>query len=283
LLILNRLNLIQKTPIILAPEGELSDGALQLKAAKKKSFIKIAKITDLYRNLIWKVTAEPEKIETERFKGSGGKIFEAPNMPSRDVFEKYEQISKPKKTAGKARFIFLSRYMRKKNLKWLIENLYGIDGKLEIDIYGPLEDEEYWKETERELEKLPENIKVTYKGFISHEDVPQTIFEYHFFVLPTLGENFGHVFVEALAAGCPLIISDRTPWVDLETKRIGWDIPLENTEKWIQIINRCINMDQLTYTNLSSNARDFACQWLTDPKIEESTLTVLREALESAS
>ena len=280
LLTLRKLKLIPVIPIILAPEGELSDGALQLKAKKKKTFIKFARSFGLYRDLIWKVTAEPEKIETERFKGSGGEIHIAPNMPSKSVFETYKQELKPEKIVGEAKFIFLSRFMRKKNFKWLVDNLNGIQGNLQIDIYGPIEDEEYWKETEQSIEKLPANVKVEYKGYISHEKVTETVFKYHYFVLPTLGENFGHVFVEALAAGCPLIISDRTPWVDLENKQIGWDIPLENPYEWTEKLNHCINLDNISYTKLSINARQFAYQWLADPTIEESTLRVLQTGLE---
>jgi glycosyltransferase involved in cell wall biosynthesis len=280
LLVLRKLKLIKPVPIILAPEGELSDGALQLKAKKKKAFIMLAKITGLYTDLIWKVTAEPEKIETKRFKGRGGEIFIAPNMPSKMIFESYKQELKPKKNIGEAKLIFLSRYMRKKNFKWLIDNLHLVKGNLEIDIFGPLEDESYWKETEQSIRELPENIKVSYKGFIRHEQVLETLFEYHFFVLPTIGENFGHVFVEALAAGCPLLISDRTPWVGLEEKLIGWDIPLEKPEKWIEILNHCINLDKESYTKLSISSRKFACQWLTNPEIEENTLSVLERGLE---
>lgn len=281
LLTLKRLKLVTKMPIILAPEGELSDGALQLKAKKKKAFIKFAKNVGLYKDLIWKVTAEPEKSETERFKGSGGEIIIAPNMPSKTVFENYRQELKPRKNVGEAKLIFLSRFMRKKNFKWLIDNLFEVQGRLEIDVYGPLEDEIYWKETKQSIADLPGNIQVNYKGHIAHEEVLETLFKYHFFILPTLGENFGHVFVEALAAGCPLIISDRTPWVGLENKqKIGWDIPLETPEKWVEIINYCIGLDDAAYSNLSSNARRFACQWLANPEIEESTLGVLNRGLE---
>ncbi|MCY7346014.1 MAG: glycosyltransferase family 4 protein [Pyrinomonadaceae bacterium] len=282
LLTLRRLKFINKIPIILAPEGELSDGALQLKAGKKKAFNAFAKTAGLYRDIIWKVTAEPEKFETERFKGSGGEIHIAPNMPSKSIFEDYRQELKPLKTVGRAKMIFLSRYMRKKNFKWLLENLQGIEGHLEIDIIGPLEDEKYWAETQKVIKHLPPNIEVNYRGHILHEEVPATLFEYNFFVLPTLGENFGHVFVEALAVGCPLLISDRTPWTNLESRQIGWDVPLEESAKWVEKINYCISLDNITYTKLSANARSFAADWLADPEIEESTLRVLQIGLKMA-
>jgi len=281
LLILLKFKLIPKRKIILAPEGELSDGALQLKARKKKAFIKFAKKAGLYQNIIWKVTAELEKQETERFKGSGGEIFIAPNMPSPLILKKHQQKPKPKKEIGKARLIFLSRYMRKKNFKWLLDNLHGIEGNLQIDIFGPLEDKAYWEETEKVIDCLPANIKIEYKGSLAYEKAIETLIDYHFFILPTLGENFGHVFIEALAAGCPLIISDRTPWLDLEKKQIGWDIPLGEPEKWLEVLNQCIKLDDVSYRNISNKSREFAADWLTQPEIEEDTLRVLEFGLKT--
>lgn len=279
-LLLRKLKLLPKTPVILAPEGELSGAALESKAYKKKPFVKFAKAAGLYKHLIWKVTAEPERIETERFKGISGEIFVAPNLPFKSMFEDYRQDLKPIKKVGEAKMIFLSRYMPHKNFKWLMDNLSEITGNLEIDIWGPIEDEVYWAETQRSIEILPSNIKVNYKGSVPYEQVCRKLFDYHFFVLPTLGENFGHVFVEALVAGCPVIMSDRTPWLGLKSKHIGWDLPLEEPREWNKIINYCIGLNQADYTDLSSSARMFAQQWLANPEVEEATLRVLENALQ---
>jgi len=92
--------------------------------------------------------------------------------------------------------------------------------------------------------------------------VTMTLLNYHFLVLPSLGESFGHVIVEALAAGCPLIISDTTPWQRLEEKGIGWDIPLDDVGRWREILNLCLNMDDVTYRKMSLNARRFIEAWL---------------------
>ena len=274
-LTLRKLKLIPNLNIILAPEGELSLSALQLKARKKKIFLNFAKTIGLYRNIIWKTTSELEKKETETIKGKGGKIFIAPNLPALDSFANYDQNKKPIKKQGQANLVFLSRLMETKNINWLLKNLKSINGKLKIDIFGPVEDEDYWSETLKTIRKLPENIKVDYKGSLLHEQVTEKLFEYHFFLLPTLGENFGHVFVEALSAGCPLIISNRTPWLNLKDRDIGWDLPLEKPEEWVEVINYCIDCDQHKYTYISSKARAFAKAWLADPKIEENTLRVL--------
>jgi glycosyltransferase involved in cell wall biosynthesis len=186
---------------------------------------------------------------------------------------------KPFKNFGEAKMIFLSRFMRKKNFKWLLENLTEIKGNLVIDIYGPLEDAGYWRECEQIIKNLPANIKVEAKGSIPHEKVLETIVKYHFFILPTLGENFGHVFLEALACGCPLIISDQTPWLKLNEKGIGWDITLENPQKWVEIINLCMNLSDVSYRKISAKSRQYVLDWLADSKIEENTLTILEKGL----
>ena len=47
------------------------------------------------------------------------------------------------------------------------------------------------------------------------------------FFFPAHGENYGHVIAEAMAAGCPVLISDQTAWRNLEEKGAGWDLPLD--------------------------------------------------------
>ncbi len=279
MLILRKLRRIKKCNVIVAPCGELSDGALSLKAGKKKIFMGVSAITNLYDNIIWKSSNELEKAEIEKVKGRGGKIFIAADLSPKTIFPDYEQQRKPEKKAGEAKMVFLSRFSEKKNFRWLLENLQGIEGNLAIDIYGPLEDEKYWLECVEIIKKLPKNIKIEAKGTIPHEKVSETLLKYHFFILPTLGENFGHVFLEALAAGCPLIISDKTPWLNLENKKIGWDLPLDNGNVWRDKINECIILDNIHYSKLSIFAREFVCRWLQDPNIEEDTLRILNVAL----
>ncbi|HSK70144.1 MAG TPA: glycosyltransferase family 4 protein [Pyrinomonadaceae bacterium] len=282
LLKLRKLSLIPNYKIIIAPCGELSEGALQIKSSKKKVFINLAKITGLYQDIIWKASSELEKSEIEKIKSASDKIFIAPDMPAKQIFPEYRQEDKPGKKAGEAKMIFLSRFMRKKNFKWLLENLCKIKGKLVIDIFGPLEDEIYWNECRKIIETLPENIKIEAKGSIPHEEVVETLFQYHFFILPTLGENFGHIFLEAMAAGCPLIISDRTPWINLGKKGIGWEIPLENPEEWVEVINNTIEMSGNSYIDLSSSTRSYVTNWLKDEKIEKETISILEFSLSNA-
>jgi glycosyltransferase involved in cell wall biosynthesis len=78
-------------------------------------------------------------------------------------------------------------------------------------------------------------------------DVWSVLADSHFFVLPTLGENFGHAIVEAWQSGIPVVISDRTPWRGLAQKNVGWDLALEDTFEWQRVLQRCVNMSVHDY------------------------------------
>lgn len=276
---LRRLRLIPWTGIVLAPCGELSEGALRLKNRKKRFFMNTAKLIGLYRDLVWKPSTRLEREEIERFGPLGARYVEAADMPPRTIYPEYEPDRKPQKEKGSARLVFLSRFMRKKNFKWLLEILREERGRLEIDVYGPLEDSEYWEECSEIIEGLPPNISVRAKGPVPHSEVPETLFGYHFFIMPTLGENFGHIFLEALAAGCPLIISDRTPWRDLPEKRIGWDLPLEEPLRWRRVISEAVRMENGEYRRLSRAARHYLEEWLASESHEKDTVEALETAL----
>jgi glycosyltransferase involved in cell wall biosynthesis len=280
ILLLKKLGLITQK-VILAPEGELSLGAIANKPIKKKTFLAANRIARLYDAIIWKVCSEMEKDEVELLKGIGGEIFIAPNMSPSIILPNYQQAKKPKKNSGELKLVFLSRFARKKNFKWFLENISKVIGKLEVDIIAPIEDEDYWQECLEVIATLPKNIKITHVGSVPYEHALEKLIGYHFFLLPTLGENFGHVFIEGLSAGCPIIASDRTPWLNLKEKGIGWDLPLENPELWLNTINYCINMNQDEYSKLSIQSRSYALNWLSDSSHEKATENVLKSALKT--
>lgn len=279
-LTLRRLGMTGDVPVILAPEGEFSPGALQLKATKKKLFRTLAFPGRLYRDLIWKAASEPEQEDIKRVAGADCEIFIAPNMPPRVILENYAFEQKPAKTSGAARMVFLSRVVPKKNVKHTLEILPSLQGEVEFDIYGPLEDEAYWAECQELIARMPANIKVRHQGSIPYETVAEKMTGYHYFVLPTLGENFGHVMPEAFSAGCPVVISDQTPWRNLAEQNIGWDLPLERADLWREALQRCVAMSGAEYEQQSKAARQYAFDWLAAPEIVDANARVLDRALE---
>lgn len=276
-----RKKLFADIPVILAPCGEMSKGALSLKPLKKKLFLKYAKTLNLYDGVIWKASFDSEMEEVKDVFGKDVEVMVAPDLAPKILLNDYEQSWKPKKVKGEAKFVFLSRLVRKKNIHYFLERLQSItEGDVSFDIVGPLEDQTYWQECQAIIAALPKNIKVNATGaYPLQKDALLKVCESHFFALPTLNENFGYVFIEGMAAGCPLLTSDRTVWNDIEEKNTGWQIPLENVEEWIAKINYCINMEESEFSAMSVSARKYAENWLADPKVNEATGKVLTRAL----
>ena len=151
-----------------------------------------------------------------------------------------------------------------KNLEGALELLAGVHGAVEFHIYGPLEDAAYWERCQRRIEQLPANIKVHLHGMVPHEEVVPTMAKHDLFFLPTLGENYGHVIIESLAAGCPVLISDQTPWRNLEVAGVGWDIPLDQPERFTAALQRCVDMSSEELAGYSARARAYAERTMTD-------------------
>ena len=276
-----RKRLVAAVPVILAPCGEFSAGALSIKPVKKKLFLTYAKAVGLYNDVIWKASFETEENEIRNLIGRDSEIFVAPDLTPKSILPDFGIDSKPLKSSGSVRFVLLSRIARKKNIHYFIERLAGLNsGNIAVDLLGPVEDEEYWKECLTAARRLPPSVTVNAEAsFIPYEAGLRRMTDSHFFVLPTLGENFGYVFLEAMAAGAPLLVSDKTVWGELEKRNAGWQVPLGSPEEWVEKIKLCVEMDPATYREMSRNARQYAMDWLENDETERATAKVIERAI----
>lgn len=225
-LLATRLGLVPRRPCVLAPRGELSSGALGLKATRKRWFRRCVTLLGLYRRVIWQATSpqEAEEIQREMPTKIGG-LRAAPNLPRRAV------AANPvhHRTAGSPlRVAFLSRISPKKNLGFALKVLAQVRAPVVFSIFGPREDQAYWHRCEQLIATLPAHIRVDYCGPVEPARVIPVLASQDLFFLPTYGENYGHVIAEALQAGLPVLLSDQTPWRGLKAKGIGRDLPLDD-------------------------------------------------------
>ena len=273
-------NAIAKVPTIIAPCGELLPGALAIKAWKKRLYLAYARLKGLYEGLIWRASFESEVEAIRSVFGREPEIMIAADLTPRAILPAFGASEKPCKTAGTARITFLSRISRKKNLLFLLERLLELqDVSIDLEIIGPIEDAGYWAECAQLIDKMPPRIAVTVTGAVNNTAALERLVAAHFFALPTLSENFGYVCIEALAAGCPLLISDRTDWGWATDAGAGWEIPLENPAAWTRAISRCAKMDNVEYLQMSAKAREIAVRWLANPEIEKATAGLFEFAL----
>lgn len=252
ILFLNKLHLF-KQKLVVASMGSFSKGALSFKRKKKTLFLNFMKNFGLFKNIIWSVTSDVEERDLKDIIGDDARCIIAEDLPRID---KIEHIHVKKKNTLKV--VFISRISKMKNLIGAIEILSYIKNNLiEFDIYGNLEDKEYWEECKEKLKRLPSNINWNYKGECDSDNVVNTFANYDVFLFPTLGENFGHVISESLIAGCIPVISNKTPWLDLDEKLCGNVIPLDDIEEFSKCLEEYINMDEKEFNEYVNNAQDY--------------------------
>lgn len=262
--------------IILAPRGMLGKGALDIKPVKKKLFIFVAKWTGLYKKVQWHASTDQEKKEIHAAFGNRANVNIAINPPTKPPDFLYQKEKKP----GTVSFVFLSRVYEKKNPLMILKLLRQVKNyqSITFDLYGPINNAAYWQKCKDVIKQLPPNIMVNLKDPIPSHKVHAVLMQYHFFVLPTLHENFGHAIYEALSVGCPVIISDQTPWRNLIAQQAGWDIPLNKSNNYIKVIEKCIQMDSETYNSWSQNAFNHAQNFLKESDVIKQNLNLFKGA-----
>jgi glycosyltransferase involved in cell wall biosynthesis len=274
-----RKKLFPDVPLVLAPCGELSKASLAVRGLKKKLFLRYAKTVGLYKNIIWKATTEIEKREITTVMGNDIELMIASDLAPKSILPDYDPSDKPKKEKGAVSFAFVLRLVRVKNVEFFLKRLQQIKkGDITFDLIGPLEDEEYWQEIRPLLDEMPPNVTVNVTEALPHAEALRRVCSTHFFVSPTLSENFGYVFLEATAAGSPLLISDRTSWNDIEDNNAGWIVPLAEPGEWVEKIHYCLEMEDPEYREMSREARKYSVEWLANPDIERDTAAVLDRA-----
>lgn len=269
-LVRRRLPAFEPAPVIIVPHGELSGGALSVKRAKKALYLALSRSLGLYRSLWWQVSGPSEAADVTRvFPRLPPERIRIVRNPSGPVHVATTQAgdhaaSRPK-IPGRVRLAFLSRISPKKNLDVALRLLHEADGQVDFDIFGPIDDDKHWARCQELARTLPDHVRVTYRGPVEPASVRSTLNAYHALLLPTRGENFGYAILEALQAGCLPLISDTTPWRDLEAARAGWDIPLSDLSRFGAVLRRLLAMDDDEFHEWSTSAASLGQAAAADP------------------
>lgn len=235
--------LLDRKRILIAPRGEFSPGALAIKAWKKRPYLGLVRLLGLYNKCFWHLSTTRELDELcAEFDFAGQSSFVARNsFVAQDLPGSSDSLVEPARgpdAPSRLSVVFLSRISPKKNLDFALMALAHVQAPMVFTVYGPEEDAPYVRRCRELAEGLPANVEVRWGGAVPAADVVQVLSAHDLMLLPTRGENFGHVFVEAWAAGLPVLISDQTPWRELEQKGVGWDLPLQSPERFAEVIDQ---------------------------------------------
>ena len=275
LVIARRLRL--RARIVLAPRGMLRSSALQFKPLKKNIFLRALRWSGLSRRIHFHATDQTEAQDVRRHFGASASVTLIPNFPA-GLPAAYPAL---KKIPGEAALIFIGRVHPIKNLHFLLRTLRSVGAAVRLTIVGGIEDKAFWQECQEIIGTLPTHVSVSYAGELPHHELPALLARHHLFVLPTLGENFGHAIQEALSAGRPVLISDQTPWRNLRPTHAGWDLPLSGPGRFQEAIEEVAALDQTGFDRMCLAAFQYLQQFTRGLTLHEDYLRLFSEEPEN--
>lgn len=258
--LLFKLKLINSSNLLIAPRGEFEPSRLGVKSLKKNIYLIFAKVFGIYNNAKWHATSSSETGNIMKIM-KGDKILQVPNLKKWNRDSVFDQTKEQRNLD----IVFISRIIPYKNLLRAIDiiDLLSDEIIINFDIYGPIEDSAYFNNCMDKAKLSRHNIK--YKGELNYRDVNSKLSLYHCFLFPTLGENFGHVIAEALMAGCVPIISDQTPWNDLNEEGAGWALPLNNFEVFAEKVQEMYEMNENNFLLKQQKIKEYLPKKLNNP------------------
>lgn len=243
----------RKKDAVIASRGMFAPSALEVKSFKKKVFLRMAKLTAIYKDVTFHATNEEEKHQIIAAT-SNTNVIVANNLPTAVVGR---DLRSTQKEIGALNLVFLGRVAREKNTLVAIESLLNLRGKVKLDIIGEIYDEAYWAKCQLMIESLPNGISVNHLGTIKPSLVQKTLQAYHFMFLPSNGENFGHSIIESIFSGVPVVTSNKTPWAEIEDAGAGF--VLNNmVENYSMKLQELLDMEHDEYVELVRNAQQYA-------------------------
>lgn len=257
---------------VVAPRGMLASGMMEHGRFKKRAFLAGMRTFGCYKGVDFQATNEEEAQDVRRWLEPDGAVLCIPNLGRKLGTGQADQRIK---VPGELKLLSVARIAKEKNTLFAIECLQGLSGAISFDLYGPIYDEEYWRQCQAAISRLPANVQVNHMGTVHPEEVPVLMGRYDALFMPSQGENFGHTMAEALASGLPLLISDRTPWRGLGQAGAGWDLPIDDVGTFQEALVTLVRLDATGAARLRTGAQAVAARYLASTDAVERTARML--------
>jgi glycosyltransferase involved in cell wall biosynthesis len=241
--------------IVLCPRGMLRSSALDFKQGKKKFFLHAAKKIGLFSKVTFHATDHQEKLDVQKW------FPDSPVVEVSNFSVERNQNYSLEKIKGDVKLLTIGRIHPIKGIDVLLKSLQLVSGNVELSIIGKIEDRVYWDSCKEIINSLSPSLKVIYAGEQQYHLIEHFYNSHHVFVSPTKGENFGHSIVDSFMHGRPVIISDQTPWRNLDSVNAGFDIQNE-VSLFAEKIQTVINWTQEEFDTYSNGAKQMGRQIL---------------------
>ena len=180
--------------------------------------------------------------------------------------------------------LFLGRINFKKGLDLLVPSFARVLEKfpdVRLAIVGP-DNEGYGLKVRQWCREQGVADKVIFVDYLGPEEVKQAYVDADVFVLPSYTENFGMTVVEAMACGCPVVISDQVNiWREVQEEEAGLVVGLD-PPKIANAICRVLS-DKEAAGEMGRRGRVAAQRRYSWPRIVDQMTQVYREVIEEAA
>lgn len=256
--------------IAISPRGELAGSALGLgnPLQKRVWLATIARFGLAHRvgsrrpNVVWLASSEHERADVlAAFPGA--RVVLSPER-LREMAIGEVPAARPRLRAG-LRIVSVGRVSPVKGTLDLVRALQHVEMPVSLDLVGPLEDAAYVEQVRAAAAHLPDHVVVHWRGAVPPDEVRALLDRAHLLALLTRGENFGHAIGEALQHGCPVLISDQTPWTFVAALGAGTalsEVDCRNPLRAAEAISTVALLPDQEWAQMSARAREVGARGL---------------------
>ncbi len=242
-------------PVVVAPEGELHPGAMAHHRGRKEAYLRALRVGGVLGRVWWRAADDEELAQVVSAGAPADRCVVAPDLLGPVHPDGPTPSPRVPKRAGSARAVFVGAIVPKKGVPALLDRAWALRHDLQLDLYGPVVDPDVGAAMEAVLARCEADVRWHHHGAVPHTVVLDELAHADVLVLPTAGENYGYVIVEALEAGCAVLTSDATPWHDLEASGCGWALPIDDPSRWTACLAEVLAWDETERRRVRAAAR----------------------------
>ena len=193
-----------------------------------------------------------------------------------------EFLSRHPQLQNTRNFLFLGRLHPKKGCDILLDAFAGLGSNDSISLILAGPDQIGWQANLRShVARLHLTDRVVFTGMLQGAMKQGAFASADAFVLPSHQENFGISVVEALAAGIPVLISDRVNiWREIDADRAGY-IESDDLEGTIRLLQRWIDTQPAERETIRQNATSCFERRFEIDRAVDSLLQILNEPVDA--